>query len=53
MGRANITLICDNEMEGIEFFNITLTSNNPLVAIGENISTVQMIDNTGKHMCIS
>lgn len=50
-GKANITLTCDKEMERFEFFNIslTLTSTNPLVAIGNNTSTVQINDIIGKQ----
>lgn len=53
-GRTNLTLICDNQMEGLEHFNISLflTSNNPLVAMGKNTSTIQIMDIIGKHSCI-
>ena len=53
-GRANITLICDEEMEGLEVFKVSLvlTSNNSLVVIGGNTFTVvQIIDIIGKKMC--
>ena len=52
IGRANVTLFCDNKMERFEFFNLSLVlrSNNPQLAVGKNTSTVQINDITGKEM---
>ena len=48
-GSANIAMICDDIVEGMETFNITLQfrSDNSEVTIGRNTSVVQIIDTTG------
>ena len=47
---VNISVMCDNIVEGTEKFNITLTltSNNPQVRIGRNSTIGIIIDSTGK-----
>ena len=48
-GSANIPVMCDKIVEGIETFDITLhlTNDNTKVAIGQSTSVVQIIDSTG------
>ena len=50
IGRANVTLFCDNNMERFEFFNLSLVlrSDDPGLVVGKNTSTVQINDITGK-----
>ena len=49
-GRANISVICDDVVEGLETFNITLTltSNISGVTLGRATSEGQITDSTGK-----
>ena len=48
-GRANISVTCDDEVEGMETFDmrLTLTSSLPGVVLGRNASVGQIIDSTG------
>ena len=48
--RVNISVSCDEEVEGVERFdiNLSLPSNNPQVALGRQRSTVMITDSTGK-----
>ena len=50
-GRANISVTCDDEIEGLETFNMTLSLANgsSKVILGRNISSEgHIIDNSGK-----
>ena len=48
-GRAIISVTCDDEVEGMETFDmrLTLTSSLPGVVLGRNASVGQIIDSTG------
>ena len=48
-GKANISVTCDDEVEGMETFDmkLTLTSSIPGVVSGRNASVGQIIDSTG------
>ena len=48
-GRANISVICDDEVEGMETFDmrLTLTTSIPGVMLGRSTSVGQIIDSTG------
>ena len=49
-GRANISVTCDNEIEGLETFNMTLslTNDSSEVILGRNISSEgHIIDRSG------
>ena len=48
-GRGNISMVCDNVVEGVESFdvNLTLASDNPLVRVGRDISVGIITDSTG------
>ena len=43
-------MTCDDEVEGLETFDmtLTLTSSSPGVEVGRNVSEGQITDNTGK-----
>ena len=47
---GNISITCDNKVEGTETFDIVLKlkNGNPPVTIGRNKSIVQINDSTGK-----
>ena len=49
-GRANISVTCDDEVEGLETFDmsLTLTSSGNGVTLGRDTSVGQIIDSTGK-----
>ena len=49
-GRNNISVACDDEVEGLEFFDmsLTLTSSGNGVTLGRDTSEGQIIDSTGK-----
>ena len=48
-GRGNISLSCDNVVEGMETFdmNLTLASDNSLVRVGRGTSVGIITDSTG------
>ena len=48
-GRGNISVICDNVVEGVETFdmNLTLASDNSLVRVGRDTSIGRITDSTG------
>ena len=48
-GRANISVTCDDEVEGMETFDmrLTLTTSIPGVVLGRSASVGQIIDSTG------
>ena len=48
-GRGNISVSCDNVVEGVETFdmNLTLASDNPLVRVGRDTSVGRITDSTG------
>ena len=48
-GRANISVTCDDEVEGLETFNmtLTLTSNANGVMLGRDTSEGVIVDSTG------
>ena len=48
-GRANISVTCDDEVEGMETFDmrLTLTTSIPGIALGGSTSVGQIIDSTG------
>ena len=50
-GHANISVTCDNVVEGIEMFdiNLELKMDNPLVIIGRSKSIGQINDSTSKQ----
>ena len=50
-GRANISLTCDDEVEGSETFNLrlTLTSGGNGVTMGRDTSAGEIIDSTGMY----
>ena len=49
-GRANVSVTCDDEVEGLETFDmtLTLTSSSSGVILGRNTSQGQISDSTGK-----
>ena len=49
-GRANISLTCDDEVEGLETFDLTLTltSSSSGVTLGRDTSEGQINDSTGR-----
>ena len=49
-GRANISVVCDDEVEGMETFDmrLTLTSIISGVTLGRDTSVGQIVDSTGK-----
>ena len=51
-GRANISVSCDDEVEGLETFDVklTLTSNISGVTLGRDTSVGQIIDSTGNEL---
>ena len=51
-GRANISVTCDDEVEGLETFDmtLTLTSSNPGVTLGRDTSEGQITDSTGNEL---
>ena len=48
--RVNISVSCDEEVEGVERFDISLSlpNNNPQVTLGRQRSTVMITDSTGQ-----
>ena len=48
-GRGNISVSCDNVVEGVETFdmNLTLASDNPLVRVVRDTSVGRITDSTG------
>ena len=49
-GRGNISVSCDNVVEGVETFDMNLTlasSDNPLVRVGRDTSVGRITDSTG------
>ena len=46
-GRANVSVTCDNVTEGLETFDMRLSSSSG-VTLGRNISQGLIIDSTGK-----
>ena len=48
--RVNISVSCDEEVEGVERFDISLSlpSNNPQVTLGRQRSIVMITDSTGQ-----
>ena len=48
-GRANISVTCDDEVEGLETFDMRLTSSSPGVTLGRDISEGQINDSTGMN----
>ena len=48
-GRANVSVTCDDEVEGLETFNMTLTitSDSPGVILGRDTCKGQINDSTG------
>ena len=52
-GRANISVTCDDEVEGLETFDmrLTLTSSGNGVTLGRDTSVGEIIDSTGMY-CI-
>ena len=53
-GRANISVTCDDEVEGLETFDmrLTLTSSISGVTLGRDTSVGQIIDSTGNENCM-
>ena len=47
-GRANIAVTCDDEVEGSETFDMTLTSSATGVMLGRDTSEGVITDSTGK-----
>ena len=49
-GRANVSVTCDNEVEGLESFDmrLTLTSSNSGVTLGGDTCEGEITDSTGK-----
>jgi len=50
-GRGNISVSCDNVVEGVETFNmnLTLVSGNPELRVGRNTSVGRINDSTGMY----
>ena len=53
-GRANISVTCDDDVEGLETFDmrLTLTSSISGVTVGRDTSVGQIIDSTGNENCM-
>ena len=53
-GRANISVTCDDEVEGLETFdmNLTLTSSISGVTLGRDTSVAEITDSTGNENCM-
>ena len=53
-GRANVSVTCDDEVEGLETFDmrLSLTSSSSRVTLGRNISEGQIIDSTGNEIYV-
>ena len=51
-GRANISVTCDDEVEGMETFDmrLKLASNGTGVVLGRETSVGQIVDNTGTYI---
>ena len=51
-GRANISVTCDDEVEGLETFDmrLTLTSSSPGVTLGRDVSEGRITDSTGSEL---
>ena len=51
-GRANVSVTCDDEVEGLETFDmrLTLTSSISGVTLGRDRSAGQIIDSTGSEL---
>ena len=51
-GRANISVTCDDEVEGMETFDmrLTLVTDNPLIMLGRDTAVGQIIDSTGNEL---
>ena len=51
-GRANISVTCDDDVEGMETFDmrLTLVTDNPLITLGTDTAVGQIIDSTGMQM---
>ena len=49
-GRANVSVTCDDEVEGLESFDmrLTLTSSNSGIRLGRDTCEGDINDNTGK-----
>ena len=45
----NITILEDDAVETNETFTVTLTTSDPDVMIGTNVTTVSIIDNDGEY----
>ena len=54
-GRANISVTCDDEVERLESFDmsLTLTSSVSGITLGRNTSVGQIIDNTGNELDVN
>ena len=54
-GRANISVSCDDEVEGLETFDmrLTLASSSTGVTLGRDTSVGQITDSTGNELKIS
>ena len=54
-GRANISVSCDDEVEGLETFDmrLTLASSSTGVTLGTDTSVGQITDSTGNELKIS
>ena len=53
-GRANVSVTCDDEVEGLETFDMTLTlrTNSSSVILGRDICEGQITDSTGRWTVI-
>ena len=51
-GRANISVTCDDEVEGVETFDmrLTLTSSSDGVTLGRDTAVGQITDSTGNEL---
>ena len=51
-GRANISVTCDDEVEGVETFDmrLTLTSSSDGVTLGRDTAVGQITDSTGNKL---
>ena len=51
-GRANISVTCDDEVEGLETFDmtLTLTSSSSGVTLGRDTSEGRITDSTGNEL---
>ena len=51
-GRANISVTCDDEVEGLETFDmrLTLTSSSDGVTLGRDTAVGQITDSTGNEL---